>query len=195
MTHRLLAAFERYPPDRSERGIDITEIGGGNSCFVEPILKRFRAVSYRVIDTDARGLSLLRERAGLGPVIDLKLASVLDLSGEPRSDMVFSVGMIEHFPVEEMKQAIRKHIELLRPGGTLLVTFHSSTWLYRLARAAFGYFGARKLNGKRPLERSEVLSAVGRAALLLYEETMWPLIFTQHLMVFRRSTGRESQRR
>ena len=40
---------------------------------------------------------------------------------------------------------------------------------------------------ERPLGREEVLQAVNGIAKVEFEKILWPLVFTQRLMVFRKS--------
>jgi putative flippase GtrA len=183
-TRRLLACLERCGTAPAGTSFEITEIGGANSCFLEPIIARLAPARYRVIDTNAYGLNLLRSRTHLAPLLQLEQADVLDLPEDHRSEIVFSVGLIEHFNPEQTRQAIQGHLKVARPGGILLLTFPTSTWLYRITRRVCEIAGVWAFPDERPLDRSEVLAAVGADAQLCHEETLWPLVFTQHLMVF-----------
>jgi hypothetical protein len=49
--------------------------------------------------------------------------------------------------------------------------------------------GVWRFHDERPLLREEVLEAVGDRGRLLHEQVLWPIVFTQRLMVFER-TGR-----
>ena len=104
----LLDAIQRHAaPDRQ---LAITEIGGANSCFMESILAKIPCRSYDVIDTNSYGLSLLEKKAGLSPVVRLHRQNVLGLSMDSKSDVAFSVGLVEHFDPAETRQAVLSHL-------------------------------------------------------------------------------------
>jgi len=185
-TRCLLNAFRRFLPPATQHGLHFMEIGGANSCFFEPIVAELHPRRYLVVDTNEFGLNLLMQRAVGGGVLELRHADALELTSVENHDAVFSVGLIEHFDPEGTSRPIRAHLRNVRPGGILLLTFPTPTWLYRASRSACEAAGIWRFHDERPLERQEILNAVNQDALLLYEKTLWPLFFTQHLMVFRR---------
>ena len=183
----LLDAIQRYaapaPPDRQ---LAITEIGGANSCFMESILAKIPCRSYDVIDTNSYGLWLLEKKAGLSPVVRLHRQNVLDLSLDSKADVVFSVGLVEHFDPAETRQAVLSHFDILRSGGIAIVTFPTPTWLYRASRKLIEALGMWKFPDERPLTPSEATGAVKERAAILEQKTLWPLILTQHMIVARK---------
>jgi glycosyltransferase involved in cell wall biosynthesis/SAM-dependent methyltransferase len=165
----------------------IVEIGGANSCFIQAFLKHLRPLAYHVVDNNAYGLSLLRKRTETAPVF-LHHGDVLRLAGVTlTADVVLSVGLIEHFGAEDTKRAITAHFDLLRPGGIAILSFPTPTVLYRLARHAAETFRMWQFPDERPLVREEVLEAIHGLGHVLFEKTLWPLVFTQHLIVVRKS--------
>jgi predicted SAM-dependent methyltransferase len=109
-------------------------------------------------------------------------AVTLDLE----ADAVFSVGLIEHFDPAGTRQAIGSHFALLKPGGCAVISFPTPTWLYRVARWLTEAVGAWKFPDERPLDRAEVLSAASQFGQVEFEKILWPIVFTQRLMVFRK---------
>lgn len=103
-----------------------------------------------------------------------------------RADTVFSVGLIEHFDPQGTRSAVLKHFELLRPGGYAILSFPTPTALYRAARAVTEFFGLWNFPDERPLRRGEVLESVAPLGDVVLEKTLWPLVYTQHLMVIRK---------
>jgi SAM-dependent methyltransferase len=183
-TSFLLRVIERFAkPSNADLGMSVVEIGGANSCFLDAILARFLCRSYDVIDTNEYGLSLLSGRAGEGSVVRLHKASILENSLELAADLVFSVGLIEHFEPAETRAAVLAHFDLLRPGGTAIITFPTPTRLYRATRAAIEALGMWKFPDERPLDPEEVGSAVRERAEVLWETTLWPLMLTQRVIV------------
>ncbi|HML17736.1 MAG TPA: GtrA family protein [Bryobacteraceae bacterium] len=159
----------------------LIEFGGANSCFLEKIRKDLAPREYHVIDTNAYGLALLGGRGVNAHQQDCR-APALDLE----ADAVFSVGLIEHFDADDTRQAIASHFALLKPGGCAVLSFPTPTWLYRAARAIAEALGAWKFPDERPLDRAEVTAAASPFATLEFEKILWPIVFTQRLMVFRK---------
>jgi SAM-dependent methyltransferase len=183
----LLDAIKRYAaPTTPDEHLSITEIGGANSCFMESILAKTPCRSYDAIDTNSYGLSLLEKKAGLSPVVRLHQQNVLGLSMNSESDVVFSVGLVEHFDPVETRQAVLSHFDVLRPGGVAIITFPTPTWLYRAARTLIEALGMWKFPDERPLRPSEVVATVKERAAVLKQKTLWPLVLTQHIIVARK---------
>ncbi len=153
---------------------------------MESILSKTPCRRYDVIDTNRYGLSLLEKKAGLNRVVRLHQRNVLGLSMDSKADVVFSVGLVEHFDPAETRQAVLSHFDVLRSGGIAIITFPTPTWLYRTARALIEALGMWKFPDERPLNVSEVVAAVKERAGMLEQKTLWPLILTQHIIVARK---------
>ncbi len=186
-TARLLEAIERYVTPGSPGGrISIVEIGGANSCFVDPILAKVPCGSYDVVDTNEFGLSLLARRTGLSDVVKLHQQSVLALSLDNPADLVFSVGLVEHFDPGKTREAILAHFQALRPGGIAIITFPRPTVLYRVSRRLIEMAGMWRFFDERPLDPEEVIAAVRESGEVMHQQTLWPLFLTQQLIVARK---------
>jgi putative flippase GtrA len=170
-------------------GMSILELGGANSCFFDSIVAEVNCARYDVVDTNRYGLKLLMERVGNGSLVRLHEKSVLGLSLDTEADVVFSVGLVEHFNPEQTRAAVRAHFAVLRPGGTAIITFPTPTLLYRVSRRAIESLGMWKFHDERPLKAEEVLATVREQAEVLYQKTLWPLILTQEMIVARKRDG------
>ena len=161
----------------------IVEIGGANSCFLDAIQREVRPAEYHVVDSNVYGLSLLDGRrdvvAHQGDVLRMR-----DLGFG--ADVVFSIGLIEHFEPEDTRKAIEAHFALLKPGAYAMISYPTPTWLYRMARGAAEALGMWKFHDERPLQRAEVAGVVRSLGEIVFEKTLWPLVLTQHLMVIRK---------
>jgi glycosyltransferase involved in cell wall biosynthesis len=179
-------AIKRYAA-KDERGLAILELGGANSCFVESILAATNCRSYDIVDTNRYGLSLLAGRFGSTDVVHLHQQSVFELSLTSPADVVFSVGLVEHFDEAETRQAILAHFDALRPGGLAIITFPTPTVLYRATRSLLESLGLWRFPDERPLHSEEVAASVRERAEIIRERTLWPLILTQRLIVARKT--------
>lgn len=161
----------------------LAELGGANSCFLDKIRSEISPGEYHVIDTNAYGLSLLGGR-GVVP----HEQSCLDLRLDLKADAVFSIGLIEHFDRAGTRTAVESHFALIKPGGCAIISFPTATWLYRAARWIAESAGVWQFPDERPLERSEVEAAARAFGRVEFEKILWPIVFTQRLMVFRKNS-------
>ncbi len=186
-TAQLIGAIRRYVTPGSPGGrLSIVEIGGANSCFVDSILAEVPCGSYDVVDTNEYGLSLLAKRSGLSDVVRLHQQSVLALSLDTPADLVFSVGLVEHFDPGRTREAVLAHFRALRPGGIAIITFPRPTLLYRMTRGLIEMVGMWKFFDERPLQPEEVIATVQETGEVMYQKTLWPLFLTQQLIVARK---------
>ena len=181
----LIDAIRTHGEPSGNQGLSLIEIGGANSCFVDHILRDVSCRVYDVFDTNQYGLSLLEKRYS-GDVVRLHQQSVLAMAVETPADLVFSVGLVEHFDPEETRQAVLAHFDAVRPGGTVVITFPTPTLLYRIARTCIELIGMWKFHDERPLYPAEVIAAVKERGEVVLRKTLWPLILTQHLIVARK---------
>jgi glycosyltransferase involved in cell wall biosynthesis/2-polyprenyl-3-methyl-5-hydroxy-6-metoxy-1,4-benzoquinol methylase len=182
----LIGALKRFVSS----GATMVEIGGANSCFLDGIARELRPQAYHVIDRNEYGLELLRERVGQRTDVMLHRADVLESDRtKVEADVVFSVGVIEHFDIAGTRQAVRAHFDLLKPGGYAMMTFPTPTWLYIAARSIVEALRVWRFTDERALERAEVLEVVREYGDVVFEKTLWPLIFTQRLIVVRKNAG------
>jgi len=171
--------------DRPEIG-HIAELGGGNSAVLSAFRARFPGVRLSAIDSNVLGLRLLEAQtpgAGLTAIEADVLAPVADALG---ADLVFSVGLVEHFSAEDTTRAIAAHFAHVKPGGLVLITFPTPTWLYRIARGLAEAAGVWAFPDERPLAMAEVTREMARHGEVLGARINWLIILTQGVVVARR---------
>jgi glycosyltransferase involved in cell wall biosynthesis/SAM-dependent methyltransferase len=188
-TSALLHAIRAHGSAADRDGcLRIVEIGGANSCFLDAILAGVNCGGYDVVDTNEFGLSLLRPKAADNSLLRLHQQSVLNLNLQSAADVVFSVGLIEHFDPEETRRAVHAHFDVLRPGGIAIISFPTPTWLYQVTRRFIEVLGMWKFHDERPLLPDEVTASIQERGDVLSSETLWPLLLTQELVVARKRT-------
>jgi SAM-dependent methyltransferase len=183
---RLLVGLMRRHAKPSAGGLTLVELGGANSCFFDRIMEQVHPVEYHVADFNQFGLDRMRER--LGPRADVMLyqQDVLNLDLRLQADLVFSIGLIEHFTPADTAKAIAAHFDLARPGGVVIISFPTPTLLYRACRGAAEMLGMWKFPDERPLMRDEVLPVFRRFGDVLEEKLNWPIVLTQRYVVARK---------
>jgi putative flippase GtrA len=183
----LVRNLRRYSGLRPNQGV-IVELGGANSCFMDRLRAEFRPKAYHVVDNNSYGLGALRKRTESDTSVILHQQDVLSRTLPIRADVVFSIGLVEHFDPTGTQAAIRAHFDLLSQDGIAIVSFPTPTLLYRVTRACAEGLGLWRFHDERPLLRTEILKSTAGIGQLLQEHTLWPLVLTQHLMIFRKET-------
>ena len=165
----------------------IIELGGGNSVFCDTLMLRLHASHYLAFDSNPRGVALFRERhpqaeteAVCADIITLDPASF-----EP-ADLVFSVGLVEHFPEERTKIAIRRHFELAKPGGLVLITFPVPTLSYRIIRRAAEMLGIWRFPDERPIRLDDAVALCAEHGEVIAKRLNRAILLTQGIVLARK---------
>lgn len=159
----------------------ILEFGGANSCFIDRILEEVRPTHYDVIDNNQFGLDLLKSRYADDARVSIRWGDVVAATEPERLyDIVYSVGLIEHFDPAETAKVVSTHFSYLRPGGTAVITFPTPTWLYRAARGLAEATGNWIFHDERPLLLSEFERSVTGLGEIKSARILWPLVLTQY---------------
>ncbi|MDK9713602.1 MAG: class I SAM-dependent methyltransferase [Sulfuritalea sp.] len=175
----------------------ITEIGGANSCFFEAIYDSLAPELYQIIDNNESGLDRFRQRISADRLSKttlincdvLTIGDAFNLGGKDGyqlSDIVFSVGLVEHFSPEETFLAIQSHFHLARPGGLVIVSAPTPTFLYRVARYLAEKAGVWIFHDERPLEIPELLRGMKELGEVAEYKIIWPIVFTQAMIAARK---------
>ena len=168
-------------------GGSIIELGGGNSAFCAPLMRRLPASHYVAVDSNPRGAELFRSKHP-GPETEALCADIfaLDASSVPPADLVFSIGVVEHFSEDAAKTAVRRHFELAKPGGLVLVTFPSPTVSYRLIRRAAEALGLWRFPDERPIRLEDAAAHCAAHGEVLAKRLNRAILLTQGIVLVRR---------
>jgi SAM-dependent methyltransferase len=117
-------AFEEYFSDFPIDGtFSVLEIGGFPGKNLVYFKRRFPNCSINLLDYFVDN-SIIKKTENINglPVGTIRAieADLFDFQTEIKFDVVTSFGFIEHF--EDTKDVLERHIQLLKPGGELLVT-------------------------------------------------------------------------
>lgn len=111
----------------------IYEFGGGDSCFYEAFRKKYSNAYYTTLDSAKNGVESFNQKFGS----EKSKAILCDLLSEDFSasaDCCFSVGLIEHFTSQDTRRICKKHFDITKSGGIVLITYPTPTLLYRVIR-------------------------------------------------------------
>jgi hypothetical protein len=167
--------------------IELIEFGGGNSCFFRTLVDALPIVRYDVADLNAKSLQLFERQAREVPSVKTAAHRVNLLTDDPPllpADVVFSVGLIEHFTPEGTRDVARRHFSCVKDGGIVIITAPTPTWLYRMTRGAAEQIGVWQFPDERPLFPKEILASGEGLGSPLLSRTLWPLVLTQQAVVW-----------
>ncbi len=163
----------------------IVELGGGGSRIYDVIRDAVHPSEYHIVDTNGYGLSLVRERSGSN-AIRTHQCDVRTVDLGKLVDVVFSLGLIEHFDPSGTREAIRAHLRLLKSGGVAIITFPTPTLMYRAARSFLELVGQWIFHDERPLWVDEIKRAIEPEGKLVHEVLIWKILLTQRLVVIQK---------
>ena len=183
---KMLLAAGGFP----ERHGSIIELGGGNSSFCDTVMHCLFAQFYTVVDSNPRGVELFRAKHP-GPETEALCADILTL--DPASlvhaDLVFSVGLVEHFSEEQTRIAIRRHFELAKPGGLVLITFPVPTLNYRIIRRAAEKLGIWRFPDERPIQLEDAVALCAEHGEILAKRLNRAILLTQGIVLAKKPCG------
>ena len=162
--------------------IQICELGGANSCFMATICNNINISRYHVIDNCEYGLKLLDYRDPINRhVITKQNGDVLGFSDwNPASyDLVFSIGLIEHFNLEDTQKAVAAHFTQVKEGGYVLIAFPTPTLIYCLIRRFLESIGQWNFPDERPLSQNEVRRHCKKYGTVVHETLHYGAVLTQ----------------
>ena len=165
----------------------VCECGGANSCFIDAFLARGDVLRYHVIDYNEFGVSLLAARFTGSPTVSWEVGNLLEYKATEQFDLVYSVGLIEHFDQEGTSACVKAHFDLCRPGGVVLMTFPTPTALYRGIRGVAEVTGKWAFHDERPLSFAEVRAAAHECKSdELHSSINWAIGLTQGYLLFQK---------
>ena len=162
----------------------IGELGGGTSCFFSAIRKAFPDVQYTIVDNNLLSAELFKNNHAHDDNIDIQRMDVLTLvECSNKYDVVFSVGLIEHFSVKDTAIVIKNHVLASKPGGLVIITFPTPTWLYKTIRFVSERLNQWIFHDERPLHLDDVAHEVAQHARVTQQFINWGTLLTQGVVV------------
>lgn len=113
------SVMERYVPASSR----ILEIGAGGSHTLGALAGRLQCNAYG-LEPDTDGIAKARELA----VLESATIQMIEGDGfclpfqNGGFDVVYSLGLIEHFSPEETLRLVKEHVRVCKPGGLVIIS-------------------------------------------------------------------------
>ena len=187
-TQYLLHAIERFLP--LPFNPRIIEIGGADSCFFSSIANKLNPVSYVIIDNNLNGIQRFQKKLSFKNMVEFHHADILTPLPEcNHADIVFSVGVIEHFPTYDSQLVIASHFKLAKANSLVIITFPTPTISYFISRKILEILGLWIFHDERPIPISEVEEEVRKYGDVLYKTINRKIPLTQGIVVARHIIG------
>lgn len=166
----------------------ICEFGGANSCVLEAVCRAVTPTRYHVIDFNQVGLYLL-PATYLETMVSSENLDIAQTEFQTRVnkfDIVFSIGLIEHFEKTETRKVVENHFSACADGGLVLITFPTPTLPYRLIRQAAERLGLWAFPDERPLDFAEVEHTCVKYGTIVHKSINWWIGLTQGYILIRK---------
>lgn len=167
-----------------QKNDSIAELGGGGSCFCEAIRAKFKTEDYTVFDSCNLGITEFLKK---NPTCKTVQTDLLQWSPEKQYDLVFSVGLIEHFTPEQTEIIIRKHFEMTKSGGHVILFVPTPTLIYRGTRLLAEILRVWQFPDERPLSEEEVCKTADLFGKKLRGYTIYANFLSQYAVIYRKN--------
>lgn len=160
--------------------ITICELGGGGSFLADSICAALPVRKYHIIDMNDYGLNLLNQKTSLKDILTWERGDVTNLKTKNKDfDLVYSVGLIEHFDHINTFKAIESHFNLCKSGGYVFITFPTPTLLYRFIRSVAEILAIWRFPDERPLLFSEIAPQMSKEGRIIHQSVNYWIGLTQ----------------
>lgn len=190
MARQLVAAIRQFAGNRTD--LTVLELGGGNSCFLERLMADGHIGSYTILDSSPEGMRLARERfaPSYGARVRYIEADAFSVRADRRFDVVYSVGLIEHFGEKELQRLVALHREWATPGGLVIIVVPTPTIFYRIIRGAAELLGIWRFPDEVPIPRRRLVALADNAGLrVIFQKTLWSQLVTQAIIAAHPATA------
>lgn len=166
----------------------IVELGGGNSALYKYIRKFFPQAYIILIDKEEFNESAFCRESCNDARLQCKVEDILTQKADydASADLVFSIGLIEHFSVKDTALMIRRHFEQCRPGGLVLLSFPTPTFMYRSVRGLMEKLNLWIFHDERPLQVYEVECEMNRYGTKIGEKLDSRMGLTQKILLYKK---------
>lgn len=114
-------------------GNSILELGCGTGLIIRGLYEKYDMTSGMAVDFSKNALAIACANF-IGTNIQIVQTDIIDWNCNEQFDLVVSVGLIEHFQGDMLVKVIKKHSELLKPNGKVVMIFPRRGWLWPLLK-------------------------------------------------------------
>jgi len=150
------------------RGGRIAELGSGSGMNTLELTKVFKPAEILLVDSCPAAIRISK-RVLKGFPVRFFQQDILKLRLKNRFDLVHSEGLIEHFFGKDRERAFRKHVQLCRKGGYVLVFVPIKSLRYRIFKLVYQKLG-KWIWDEEPLTPEELRGLFRRNGLKILRE-------------------------
>ena len=161
--------------------LNVLEYGGGNSRVAEAISKKYNIKKFTIVDNNEWGIKLLKERKIKN--LNSQCISIFDYEDENNYDLIYSIGLIEHFQDKNLTKCIQEHFKLVKNKSYVLFTFPIPTLRYKFIRFIYELFDKWQYTDETPLTNSKVEKLVSKYGKIIYNGINKELILPQGVIL------------
>lgn len=182
---KLVSIIMAYQEDKL---LEVMEIGGGNSCFAEGFCQRLKVRGYSVIDNNELAVKLVKDKHPAVRCYCLDILNQKELQDNVQDyyDVVYSIGLIEHFRGENIKKVIEAHFGMVKEDGIVIISFPTPTLQYRITRKLMEFIHVWQFHDEKPLKWEEVRQYFEKNGNVLYRKINRKLPLTQMIVAVKR---------
>ena len=166
------------------KGGKVLEYGGGNSSVAEAISKNYNIDKFTIVDSNEYGIELLDNKNIKN--LNKKCESIFDYNDKIEYDLIYSVGLIEHFQGKELEKCIKRHFKYAKNNSLVLFTFPVPKMKYKVIRFIYEIFNKWQYTDEVPLKKVYVEYLLKKHGKILYSEVNKGLILPQAIILVKK---------
>ena len=166
------------------KGGKVLEYGGGNSSVAEAISKNYNIDKFTIVDSNEYGIELLDNKNIKN--LNKKCESIFDYNDKIEYDLIYSVGLIEHFQGKELEKCIKRHFKYAKNNSLVLFTFPVPKMKYKVIRFIYEIFNKWQYTDEVPLKKVYVEFLLKKHGKILYSEVNKGLILPQAIILVKK---------
>lgn len=173
-------------------GGNVLEYGGGNSMVAEAISNSFDVRKFTIVDSNKYGIELLKNRNIDN--LNARCESIFEYKDEKIYDLIYSIGLIEHFQENNLIKCIKEHFRYVKDGGYVLITFPVKCFRYMFIRAVMEVFNLWRYTDEVPLNNKKIGDILKDYGDVIVNEVNSKLILPQAFILVKKGVKLENEK-
>jgi len=175
-TWRIAYAYKKLLKNIKLNDVRIIELGSGSGVNSLKLAKIFKAKEITLVDSSKKAIDFSKkmfENANLN--VSYLKKDILKLDLKEKFDIVHSEGLIEHFYDKKRLVVFKKHIDLCKEGGIVIIFTPHENINYRVFRGIYKKFNKWIWN-EEPLTKEQIHNLCKQFKIKILNEYSSPLI-------------------
>jgi len=138
------------------------------------LCKFFNKCKCTLVDYSKNALELSKRKFEENNIYNQKFifANVLGFKTKEKYDIVHSGGLIEHFSGSELNKIIRKHVELCKKNGLIIIMVPAPLLWYKIYRKIMEGLGKWPKNMETPMDECYLIQLTEKNGIKVFNSTM-----------------------